>query len=164
VEKLMRLVLGDAVHETAVRGSGSAVEADVDGRHFTIALRDAGPATYVLRDGTASHVFHCVRDGDAVHVWWEGEVYRLVEEREGGHTTQRSARGGLEAPMPGKVIKVSVGVGDAVVKGQEILVVEAMKMENAIRATRDGVIKAIAAKVGDMVSPGVVLVEMEEPA
>ncbi|HET8645384.1 MAG TPA: biotin/lipoyl-containing protein, partial [Vicinamibacteria bacterium] len=45
--------------------------------------------------------------------------------------------------------------------GEELLVVEAMKMENALRAPRDGTVKSVAAKVGDMVSPGVVLVELE---
>ena len=54
----------------------------------------------------------------------------------------------------------SVAVGDAVAKGQEILVVEAMKLENAIRAPRAGRVERIAAKVGDMVSPGVTLVEL----
>jgi 3-methylcrotonyl-CoA carboxylase alpha subunit len=63
--------------------------------------------------------------------------------------------------MPGKVSKVSVSEGDLVVKGQEILVVEAMKMENAIRAPRDGRVGKIAAQVGDMVSPGVTLVELQ---
>jgi 3-methylcrotonyl-CoA carboxylase alpha subunit len=63
--------------------------------------------------------------------------------------------------MPGRVIAVRAAVGDRVAKGEEILVVESMKMENAIRAPREGTVKAIAAAVGDMVAPGVVLVELE---
>jgi biotin carboxyl carrier protein len=63
--------------------------------------------------------------------------------------------------MPGKVIAVKKAPGDAVTKGEELLIVEAMKMENAIRAPRDGCVKTVAAKVGDMVAPGVVLVELE---
>ena len=47
-------------------------------------------------------------------------------------------------------------------RGQELLVVEAMKMENAIRAPRDGRVKSVSAKVGDAVSPGTILVELEE--
>ena len=46
-------------------------------------------------------------------------------------------------------------------KGQELLVVEAMKMENALRAPRDGTVKSVSARPGDMVNPGVVLVELE---
>jgi 3-methylcrotonyl-CoA carboxylase alpha subunit len=63
--------------------------------------------------------------------------------------------------MPGKVIKVSAAVGQRVAKGQEILVVEAMKMENAIRAPRDGTVRSLTARVGDMVGPGAVLAELE---
>jgi biotin carboxyl carrier protein len=63
--------------------------------------------------------------------------------------------------MPGKVIAVKAVVGQTLSKGEEILIVEAMKMENAIRAPRDGTLKTIAVKVGDMVTPGVVLVELE---
>jgi 3-methylcrotonyl-CoA carboxylase alpha subunit len=64
--------------------------------------------------------------------------------------------------MPGRVMAVKVQAGQAVRRGDEILVVEAMKMENAVRAPHDGVVKVVRAAVGDMVSPGVVLVEMEE--
>jgi biotin carboxyl carrier protein len=63
--------------------------------------------------------------------------------------------------MPGKVIKVNVEPGQLVARGAEILVIEAMKMENAIRAPRDGRVKSVAARVGETVSPGVVLVELE---
>ena len=63
--------------------------------------------------------------------------------------------------MPGKVIKVAVSPGHDVKKGDELVVVEAMKMENAIRAPRDGRVAAVRAQVGDMVSPGLVLVELE---
>jgi 3-methylcrotonyl-CoA carboxylase alpha subunit len=63
--------------------------------------------------------------------------------------------------MPGRVIAVKVAPGDTVMKGDELLVVEAMKMENAVRAPREGRVKSVSAQVGDMVSPGVVLVELE---
>jgi biotin carboxyl carrier protein len=63
--------------------------------------------------------------------------------------------------MPGKVIKVSVTAGQRVAKGDEVLVVEAMKMENALRAPRAGTVTAIRAAVGDMVAPGALLVDLE---
>ena len=64
--------------------------------------------------------------------------------------------------MPGKVIAVRVAPGQAVRKGDEMLVIEAMKMENALRAPHDGTVKAVTVRVGDMVSPGTVLVELDE--
>jgi biotin carboxyl carrier protein len=63
--------------------------------------------------------------------------------------------------MPGKVLAVKVAPGQRVVKGEELLVVEAMKMENALRAPRDGTVKAVNARAGEMVGPASVLVELE---
>ena len=63
--------------------------------------------------------------------------------------------------MPGKVIAVQVAVGDSVQKDQTIVIVEAMKMENAIKATLNGKVKAVHCKVGDLVSPDLNLVELE---
>jgi len=71
--------------------------------------------------------------------------------------------GGLEAPMPGVITKVMVGVGDAVTRGQPLLAIEAMKMEHVIRAPRDGKVTRLAARAGEMVQGGVALVELGEP-
>ncbi len=72
--------------------------------------------------------------------------------------------GGLEAPMPGKVLSVAVAVGDSVEAGAVLLIVEAMKMEHAIRAPADGVVTEVHASAGDMVSPGTPLVGFEAGA
>ena len=63
----------------------------------------------------------------------------------------------LLAPMPGMVIKYVKQVGDAVTKGEPVVVLEAMKMENALVAPCDGVIKSIGFKSGDTVAKGAVL-------
>ena len=120
-----------------------------------------GPAPFTWRDGRRIETFHCVRDGDVIHLFWRGATYRLEEDTDSSRAAHRPVAGALEAPMPGRVIAVRVAPGQPVSKGQELLVVEAMKMENALRAPRDGVVKAVAARAGDMVSPGVVLVELE---
>jgi 3-methylcrotonyl-CoA carboxylase alpha subunit len=126
---------------------------------FTV--EPAGPGTFVLVQGEERRVFHCVRDGSTLHLFWEGAVYRIEEQREGARPAQRGEKNGLEATMPGKVIAVKATPGQAVKKGDEVVVIEAMKMENALRAPRDGTIKTVAVKVGDMVGPGAVLVELE---
>ena len=68
----------------------------------------------------------------------------------------------IKAPMPGLILDVSVKPGDAVNEGDYLLVLEAMKMENALTAPRDGVVKAVSIKKGDTVDKGQLLIEMEE--
>ncbi len=66
------------------------------------------------------------------------------------------------SPMPGKIIALSVKVGDVVTQGQALLVLEAMKMEHSVLATRAGKIVAIGGDVGTQMAEGAVLVELSE--
>jgi 3-methylcrotonyl-CoA carboxylase alpha subunit len=157
----MRFTCGGDTREVEVRESRGGLQVVVDGAAFAPVVEDTGPGSFLWREGERAEPFHCVRDGDTIHLFWRGSVYRLVQEEEGGRTARRHVSGGLEAPMPGKVIAVKAAPGQAVKKGDELLVVEAMKMENAIRAPRDGTVRAVAARVGDMVGPGTILVELQ---
>ena len=67
----------------------------------------------------------------------------------------------IKTPLPGVIIDVKVNVGDAVAKGQTVVVLEAMKMENNINADRDGKVTAIQVAKGDTVADGAVLVVLE---
>ena len=67
----------------------------------------------------------------------------------------------IKAPMQSTVVKLAVSVGDKVVEGDQVLVLEAMKMEQSITSSRDGVIKAIKVSVGETIASGTVLVEFE---
>lgn len=68
----------------------------------------------------------------------------------------------ITAPIPGTIVSISVKAGDSVEFGQELCVLEAMKMKNAIRATRSGKIGVIHAAVGNQVRQGQPLVEFAE--
>ena len=63
------------------------------------------------------------------------------------------------SPMPGLVVTMDVKVGDTVQEGEQVCIIEAMKMQNIIRAERTGVVKAVGAKAGDSVAADEVLVE-----
>ncbi|PKK32604.1 propionyl CoA carboxylase, alpha polypeptide, partial [Columba livia] len=67
----------------------------------------------------------------------------------------------LRSPMPGAVVAVSVKPGDMVSEGQEICVIEAMKMQNSMIAAKTGKVKAVHCKAGDTVGEGDLLVELE---
>lgn len=69
--------------------------------------------------------------------------------------------GDIKAPMPGLVLEVSVEVGTQISKGDKVMILEAMKMENVIKAAGDGVVKAIHITKGTAVEKGQLLIEME---
>jgi 3-methylcrotonyl-CoA carboxylase alpha subunit len=158
---VIRLLCAGERRELVVRAAQGALEVRVDGRPHTVQAREIAPGSYVIESDGHSEVFHCVREGEDVHLFWRGTAYHLRLEREGARGAARHTEGVLEAPMPGRVIKVSVVPGQAVVKGEEVLIVEAMKMENVLRAPRAGRVRLVATRVGEMVSPGSVLVELE---
>lgn len=67
----------------------------------------------------------------------------------------------IMSPMPGAIVTVSVQPGDKVVDGQELLVMEAMKMQNIIKSEIEGVVKAVHIKAGDSVAVDEILIEFE---
>lgn len=73
-----------------------------------------------------------------------------------------SARKEIRAPMPGRIVSVRIKEGDLVRLGQQICVLEAMKMENEISATAEGKVKKVSIRVGDMVPLHHVLVTFED--
>jgi len=85
----------------------------------------------------------------------------LLLQKLGMSATARNKLNELKAPMPGLVLKVLVSVGDTVKKGDSLLVLEAMKMENVIKATGEGKVKAIKIDPQDKVEKNHVLIVFE---
>ena len=93
--------------------------------------------------------------------------YRVDDPRQwkrAGDAAGNQGRAPIVAPMPGKVVRILVAVGDDVEAGQGIIVVEAMKMQNEMKAPRAGRVTTIQAKVNDSVAAGAILVVIEPPA
>jgi acetyl/propionyl-CoA carboxylase alpha subunit len=88
---------------------------------------------------------------------------RLEEKTRFPSIASEQERGSLRAPMPGKVVKVTVSEGEAVAEGQILVVMEAMKMEHALRAPHPGTVAAVPASPGDQVEAGATLVVVESP-
>ncbi len=72
-----------------------------------------------------------------------------------------AGKSGVQSPLPGVILDIKVNVGDTVTKGQVIIILEAMKMENNINADRDGKVTAINVNKGDSVLEGTDLVIIE---
>jgi acetyl/propionyl-CoA carboxylase alpha subunit len=120
-----------------------------------------GQLTFIL-DGRKVEA-HIGTDGKRRWVSFGGKT--LVFEKTSGQ--RRGGAGGyssgrLTAPMPGQVRTVNVTVGEAVTKGQTLLVLEAMKMEIRIQAPSDGVVERLAVEQGETVEREQVLAEIGE--
>lgn len=90
-------------------------------------------------------------------------VRKPIEKLPGEGQIKKKATTGkheVTAPLPGTIIKLNVSVGDVVAEGQNLLVMEAMKMENQVQTTRGGEIISIKVKVGDTVLQDDVLLEI----
>ncbi len=90
-------------------------------------------------------------------------VRKTVVTPKGSDKIQKS--GGIaspvKAPLPGVIIQIFAKVGDSVSKGQNLLIMEAMKMENNVLSEKDGVVKSVKVATGDNVLQGDVLIEIE---
>jgi 3-methylcrotonyl-CoA carboxylase alpha subunit len=159
----MRLRCGAQLFEVELRPAGGEWLAQVNGEPpLRLTLEEIGDGRAVVRHDGARRTLHFARDAAALYLFWDGVSFKLEQVREGARRAARPETGALEAPMPGRVSAVKVAKGARVRKGDELLVVEAMKMENALRAPRDGVVRALNVSVGEMVAPGRALVELAD--
>ena len=156
----MKFKLGANIHDVVRR---SEEDFDVDGVRVRASVTPNGPSRFEGRtEGGRTGAF-VARDGERVFAQIGDRAYSMTVVPRSALTseTNSAAQGGLDAPMPGRVTRVAVAMGDTVKRGQELIVVEAMKMENALVSPYDGVVKSLTVKVGDMVAPGPALVVIE---
>ena len=99
-------------------------------------------------------------DGHRYHVEALGERARAIQEL-AARSAPPAGPAPVIAPMPGLVVRVNVAVGDSVTAGQGVLVMEAMKMENELRASADATVKSVRVAQGTAVEKGTVLIELE---
>jgi biotin carboxyl carrier protein len=117
-----------------------------------------GPVRIDPTHGT--RVREVVVDGWRIDVELEFERRAILRERarRGAGTTSRGGPVEVRAIIPGRVVAVSVVAGDSVEAGQQVLVVEAMKMQNELRAPREGSVERVGVAVGDTIEVGDLLV------
>jgi 3-methylcrotonyl-CoA carboxylase alpha subunit len=120
------------------------------------------PGTWrVTRNGHAS-IVHVAADKDGWWAYHRGRIRRVDVAIAGGGVRRRAAAAdhGLVAPMPATVLSVMAEVGQAVKAGDTVIMLEAMKMELPVRAPRDGIVSAVHCREGELVQPGVMLLEI----
>jgi acetyl/propionyl-CoA carboxylase alpha subunit len=131
--------------------------------HLDRVRRLAASANDIVLEGSDGHVSRAriVALGDRVFVRLEDRSIALTALPRFPDRDADSAVDGCVAPMPGKILKVLVENGATVVAGQTLVVMEAMKMEHAVKAPHDGIAKDVRANVGEQVDGGALLVVVE---
>jgi pyruvate carboxylase subunit B len=138
-----------------------------DGQYDLQALPDG---RYLLRVGERLLRIDGVRvQGSAVEFSVNGQFvastvhdeHALMLKSMGFKSASDHVQGQLKAPMPGKIVTVSVNIGDMVEHGQPVVILEAMKMENELKAPVGGRVSKVSAVVGSSVEKNELLIEIE---
>jgi biotin carboxyl carrier protein len=164
-------------YEFLIEGCLHAISLEARGEGFVVTSGEvsfeaevdsiSAHALSVLIDGR-SFTLYTAGDGRRHLVFCEGQHFELTEPAEDGDSFQAGAGSGsgddlvIKAPMPGKVIKITVAEDEEVRKNQTLVIVEAMKMENEIKSAIDGVVKKISASPGDLVDTDTLIIELAE--
>lgn len=135
-----------------------------DGKTFEVAGEWEDESVLLLKWNNRQVRAPLVSDGDKREISWNGQVYRFEREtsRRPRAAHHSASEGVLTAPMPGLIVQVAVKPGEAVRTGQRLIVLEAMKMEQAIIAPYEGTVKHLHVKEGEIVAEGTVLIEVEK--
>jgi biotin carboxyl carrier protein len=155
------VVVGGRTRRVTISRSGASMSVSIDGRPCDVNAVVVDAHTLSLLFGHRSYEATLAPDGATGDV-----IVRVgstpVAVTNGRRRWGRSADNGsgpqrITAPMPGKVVRVLVQPGDVVHARQPLIVVEAMKMENELRAARDGTVSEVHAREGSSVEAGTLL-------
>lgn len=167
------LEVGNRLRTVEIQRRAEGFDVTVDGCTRIVDAAHIGRASWSLlvRDGEASRSveatvlpqnggFDVHIDGFVIPVQLKGGLGRRSREA-GAHGVHGAGLQRVSAPMPGKVVRVLVNVGDDVKARQGLVVVEAMKMENELRAARDGRVRDVLVAEGQSVEAGTTLIVIE---
>lgn len=152
------LLDGEGVH---IDGEDVAAHVEqIDGTPVRMVTVGSEVHRVVVRPGASRGLYTIWLDGYRFDVEALDERTRAIRDLS-GKSAGPTGPAPLKAPMPGLIVRVHVQVGDAVQPGQALVVMEAMKMENELRATAGGTVKSILAEAGTAVEKGALLIELE---
>jgi acetyl/propionyl-CoA carboxylase alpha subunit len=156
--------LGDIEHSVELSRSRDTYRLHFEGVTFDVSLAVGADTRRWLSIGERRFEVAIATRGDDVFVHLEGEThhlrYRHPLDRLSAQS-QISVDDGIRAPMPGTLVAVRVAAGDAVTRGQELLVMESMKMETSLVAARDGLVAAVHFDKGQTFDRDALLLSLE---
>jgi biotin carboxyl carrier protein len=143
--------------------NSSQLIATIDGRELAADVVEIAPGTYSILIGGRSFEVRLEKAGNGLRASAGDREFHI--EINDPRSWRRGRAEGIEreghqqilAPMPGKVVRVLVALGEQVKAGQGLLVVEAMKMQNEVRSPKTGTVEQLSAKEGQAVNAGEIL-------
>jgi biotin carboxyl carrier protein len=160
-------IIGEATHQITLIEESGQRRVRIDGRELEVrALPVSRHCLTLVLDGRTATVYQA-GEGDRRYIGVAGRQYvlqrvgRSSAEPGSPRVQESQADASLSSPMPGQVVKILVGEDDVVEKNQTVAIVEAMKMENELRASCRARVKKISARPSDLVNAGEVIVELE---
>ena len=160
--------IGDDIANIEIRKDGEKVFARVDDREYELEASEVEPAVYLLKFiGRVYEVYVSSEKGSEIEVNVKGKTFNVEiidpkklrsSRSDHGHGDGRAE---IKTAMPGKVVRILVQPNETVEKGEGVIVVEAMKMQNEMKAPKDGIVKDIRVSEGSTVEAGEVLVIIE---
>jgi biotin carboxyl carrier protein len=160
------VTIGQEEFEIEVR---SETEIVFDGKTIHVDFQSmADQPVYSLLLGNESYEAYVGESETGLQVLLRGQLYEVEVEDERQRRLRQASEvatgaGGefhLKAPMPGLIVAVPVSEGESVSRGQNLVILESMKMQNELRAPRDGVVLRVRAKTGERVEQNQVLVTL----
>jgi len=157
---------GGAADDLAVIPQGLSYRVSSSEQRCTVeVLEDDGRKAEIVLDGAGHAV--CYRASSASVIWlaMDDRIERHADQLAVSAAERESdGDGHVRAPMHGLLREVFVKQGDPVIRGQRLVVVEAMKMQHEVLAGLDGIVKAVAAAAGGQVAAGELMLEIEPVA
>lgn len=134
---------------------------EIDGQSHTISFQQIDDQHLLVRDGAQQTPLYLHAKGDRYQVYYQGEYYSLQRLQRGQQADSGVSSGRISAPLTGKVIEVSVTVGQELEAGLPLLILESMKMETALTSPFAARVLAVHCQAGDQVANEQLLIELE---
>ena len=163
----LEVELGGVKREIEFEEDSGRFSIDIDGQRLTgqFTRPENGTFTFHVNDQVTDARVSKLAGTDTFRVAARGisRDVRVIDRKHrlAGQDSGVEGKQTLVAPMPGKIVDVLVGIGDSVTKGQGLVVVEAMKMQNEVKSPKDGAIAEVRVVPGETVTAGQVLVVIE---